>query len=92
MKKNKIIQFSLVMVGIILLFFTYYSSNKDEIVDGLTKGIEQLFKKNKISYFKGTGVVSGKGQVAVKGEKGKAENTYSCKKRIKSTTEQTIYV
>ena len=33
MKKNKIIQFSLVMVGIILLFFTYYSSDKDKIVD-----------------------------------------------------------
>ena len=33
MKKNKIIQFSLVIVGIILFFFTYYSSNKDKIVD-----------------------------------------------------------
>ena len=33
MKKNKIIQFSLVIVGIILLFFTYYSSDKDKIVD-----------------------------------------------------------
>ena len=33
MKKNKIIQFSLVTVGIILFFFTYYSSDKDKIVD-----------------------------------------------------------
>ena len=33
MKKNKIIQFSLVMVGIILFFFTYFSSDKDKIVD-----------------------------------------------------------
>ena len=33
MKKNKIIQFSLVIVGIILFFFTYYSREKDEIVD-----------------------------------------------------------
>ena len=33
MTKNKIIQFSLVIVGIILLFFTYYSSDKDKIVD-----------------------------------------------------------
>ena len=32
MKKN-IIKFSLVMVGIILFFFTYYSSDKDKIVD-----------------------------------------------------------
>jgi len=33
MKKSKIFQFFLVMVGIILLFFTYYSSDKDKIVD-----------------------------------------------------------
>ena len=33
MKKNKIIQFFLVTVGIILFFFTYYSSDKDKIVD-----------------------------------------------------------
>ena len=33
MKKNKIIQFSLVTVGIILFFLTYYSGNKDKIVD-----------------------------------------------------------
>jgi len=31
MKKNKIIQFSLVMVGIILFVFTYYSSDKNKI-------------------------------------------------------------
>ena len=30
MKKNKIIQFSLVIVGIILLFFTYYTGDKDQ--------------------------------------------------------------
>ena len=33
MKKNKIIQFSLVIGGIILFFFTYYFSDKDKIVD-----------------------------------------------------------
>ena len=33
MKKNKIIQFSLVIGGIILFFLTYYSDNKDEIAD-----------------------------------------------------------
>ena len=33
MKKNKIIQFALLMVGIILFFFTYYSGNKDKIAD-----------------------------------------------------------
>ena len=33
MKKNKIIQFSLVIVGILLFFFTYYSNDKDKIVE-----------------------------------------------------------
>ena len=33
MKKNKIIQFSLVILGITLFFLTYYSSDKDKIVD-----------------------------------------------------------
>ncbi len=30
-------------------------SNKDGIVTSLTKGIEGLFKKNKVTYLKGTG-------------------------------------
>ena len=33
MKKNKIIQFSLVIAGIILFFFTYHSSDKDKVAD-----------------------------------------------------------
>ena len=33
MKKNKIIQFFLLIAGIILFFFTYYSGDKDTIVD-----------------------------------------------------------
>ena len=33
MKKNKIIQFSLVIGGIILFFLTYYSGNKNKIAD-----------------------------------------------------------
>ena len=33
MKKNKIIQFSLTIVGIILFFFTYYSSDKNKTAD-----------------------------------------------------------
>ena len=49
MKKNKIIQFSLVIVGIILLFFTYYTSDKDKIVDIdkniLVGGVSQLTKE-----------------------------------------------
>ena len=32
MKKNRIIQFSLLIAGLILFVFTYYSSDKDEII------------------------------------------------------------
>lgn len=46
---------------------------KDEIVSGLTKGIEGLFTKNKITYFKGTGKIISKGEVSVTADKGKAE-------------------
>ena len=51
MKKNKIIQFALLIVGIILFFFTYYSSDsdKDKIVDIdkniLVGGVNQLTKE-----------------------------------------------
>ncbi len=39
---------------------------KDDVVSGLTKGIEGLFAKNKVDYIKGHGVVLGAGEVAVK--------------------------
>jgi dihydrolipoamide dehydrogenase len=38
---------------------------KDKIVTGLTKGIEFLFKKNKIDWIKGTARLAGKGKVEV---------------------------
>jgi dihydrolipoamide dehydrogenase len=40
-------------------------SRKDKIVTGLTKGIEFLFKKNKITWIKGTARIAGKGAVDV---------------------------
>ena len=43
---------------------------KDKIVGGLTKGIEFLFKKNKIDWIKGTARLTGNGRVDVfEGEK-----------------------
>ncbi len=47
--------------------------HKDEIVSGLTKGIEGLFAKNKVTYLKGLGTITAKGEVTVAPEKGKAE-------------------
>ena len=40
-------------------------SRKDRIVTGLTKGIEFLFKKNKIDWVKGTARLAGKGKVEI---------------------------
>jgi dihydrolipoamide dehydrogenase len=40
-------------------------ARKDKVVSGLTKGIEFLFKKNKIDWIKGTARLGGKGSVDV---------------------------
>lgn len=40
---------------------------KDSVVDANTKGIEFLFKKNKVDWLKGTGKITGKGKVDVDG-------------------------
>jgi dihydrolipoamide dehydrogenase len=41
---------------------------KQGVIDGNTKGIEFLFKKNKVDYLKGWGRITGKGEVTVEGE------------------------
>src|SRR3970040_1362840 len=40
-------------------------ARKDKIVKGLTKGVEFLFKKNKIEWLKGTARLAGKGAIEV---------------------------
>jgi dihydrolipoamide dehydrogenase len=45
-------------------------AQKAESVAGLTKGIEFLFRKNKVDWLKGTGRIAGAGKVAVRGEDG----------------------
>jgi len=44
---------------------------KEVAVDGLTKGIEFLFKKNGVDYIRGKGRISGHGEVEVEAEGGK---------------------
>ena len=46
---------------------TQVQARKDKIVGGLTKGIEFLFKKNKITWIKGTARLAGAGKVEVTG-------------------------
>jgi len=47
---------------------------KDEVVEGNTKGIEFLFKKNKIDWIKGWGSIPAPGQVKVGDDLHKAKN------------------
>ena len=46
---------------------TRVHARKDKIVAGITKGVEYLFKKNKITWVKGTARLAGKGTVEVTG-------------------------
>ncbi|HEX7006431.1 MAG TPA: dihydrolipoyl dehydrogenase [Alphaproteobacteria bacterium] len=43
-------------------------ARKDKVVDGLTKGIEFLFKKNKVDRIQGVGRITAKGEVTVDGK------------------------
>ncbi len=45
-------------------------AKKDDAVDGLTKGIEFLMKKNKVTYLKGFGKIIGKNKVTATAEDG----------------------
>jgi dihydrolipoamide dehydrogenase len=57
---------------------------KEGIVSGLTKGIEGLFKKNKITYIKGLGTFLDQNTVRVTDSTGKTED-HSAKKFVIST-------
>ena len=45
--------------------FNIMMKQKDEVVHGLTSGIEHLFKKNKVDYLKGWGRFSGLGELEI---------------------------
>ena len=49
-------------------------SNKEKSVQVLTKGVEFLFKKNKVTYFKGKGVIFSKDDVVVYEDNNKRTN------------------
>jgi dihydrolipoamide dehydrogenase len=54
-----------VEVGSLKLNLAAMMARKDKVVDDLTKGIEFLFKKNKVDYLSGEGTIAGAGSVAV---------------------------
>jgi dihydrolipoamide dehydrogenase len=67
-------------VGEVKLNLEKMMKNKDKAVTILTKGVEFLFKKNKITYFKGTGSFKSENKISILDDQNKeivieAENT-----------------
>jgi dihydrolipoyl dehydrogenase len=60
-------EWGLTISGAVGIDMTQVHARKDKIVRGLTGGIELLFKKNKISWIKGSGRLTGNGNVDVTG-------------------------
>jgi len=58
-------------VGKIKLNLDKVMKNKDKAVDALTKGIEFLFKKNKVTYYKGIASLKSSNQISVASPKNK---------------------
>lgn len=58
-------------IGSIKLNLDKMLGQKNTAVEGLTQGIEFLFKKNKVTYFKGAGELQGSGRVEITGEDNK---------------------
>ena len=71
-------------VGDVKLDLQKMMKNKDKAVTVLTKGVEFLLKKNKVSYFKGTGNFKSKNEILIKDEKG-SENIIQSEKTIIAT-------
>ena len=62
-----------VKVGSVKLDLKTMMGRKDKVVDDLTKGIEFLFKKNKVDYLRGWGSIPKAGEVAIAGENGESQ-------------------
>lgn len=60
-------------------------AQKDTAVKGLTQGIEHLFKKNKVEYFKGWGSIPAAGKVQVSPTEGGEEVTLEVKNIVIAT-------
>jgi dihydrolipoamide dehydrogenase len=71
-----------IKVGKLELDLPAMMKQKQSVVDASTKGIEFLFKKNKITWLKGAGKLLGGGKVEVKGE---SAGIYSAKHIVIAT-------
>jgi dihydrolipoamide dehydrogenase len=64
-----------IVVGAPTLDFAQMMKRKGEVVGATTKGIEFLFKKNKITWLQGTGRIEAAGKVSVVGPDGAVKDT-----------------
>ena len=71
-------------VGEVKLNLPKMMKSKDKAVTILTKGVEFLLKKNKVTYFKGTGSFKSKNEILIKDDKNK-EKLISADKTIIAT-------
>ena len=71
-------------VGEVKLNLPKMMKNKDKAVTILTKGVEFLLKKNKVTYFKGTGSFKSKNEILIKDDQNK-ETLISADKTIIAT-------
>ena len=71
-------------VGVVKLNLSKMMRNKEKAVTILTKGVEFLFKKNKVTYFKGSGSFKSKNEIVIKDDKNK-ENLIRADKIIIAT-------
>ncbi len=56
-------------IGDVKLNLSKMMKSKDKAVTVLTKGVEFLFKKNKVNYYKGTGSFKSKNEILIKDDK-----------------------
>ena len=64
-------------VGEVKLNLKKMMENKDKAIMNLTKGVEFLFKKNKVSYFKGIGKLKSTNEITIIDKKNKETNIYT---------------
>jgi len=76
-------------VGQVKLNLDKIMQNKNKAVDTLTKGVEFLFKKNKVSYYKGIASFKSAKKILVKDEK-KKETIIEAEKIIISTGSEAV--
>jgi len=71
-------------IGEVRLNLSKMMKSKDKAVTILTKGVEFLLKKNKVTYFKGTGSLKSKNEISITDEQNK-ENSIVAEKIIIAT-------